>query len=189
MLDALHARPGFGEEEWLIIALSDHGGDGNGHHAQTEACKTIFWVMQGPAVAPGEIEPPPEIVDVAVTALTYFGVAIEPAWDLDGRCVGLAGGEVGGLQCPGDGTQDGSVDLGDAVWVLGYLFMAGPIPLPCGDGRLGGDNLRLLDANGDERLDISDVVYLLRYLFGSGPPPALGTGCVHLATCPDVCRP
>jgi hypothetical protein len=32
---------------------------------------------------------PVEIVDVAVTALAHLGVAIDPAWGLDGKAVGL----------------------------------------------------------------------------------------------------
>ncbi len=34
----------------------------------------------------------PAVVDLAVTALTHLGIEIDPAWELDGRVVGLEGG-------------------------------------------------------------------------------------------------
>ncbi len=65
----------------------------------------------------------------------------------------------------GDANADGNnLDLGDAVYILQYLFANGPTPL-CQDAA---------DANDDSSIDIGDGVYILQYLFADGaalPPP------------------
>ena len=61
----------------------------------------------------------------------------------------------------GETNGDGKVDIGDVVFILQFLFEAGPAPV-CLDGA---------DANDDGRVDISDPVYLLFFLFDAGPPP------------------
>jgi len=97
-----------------------------------------------------------------------------------------------GLQIPGDGNQDGRLDISDAIGVLEYLFLGGDLSLPCqGRSPSEGGNLRLNDSNGDGHLDLADAVYLLIHLFGGGPPPVLGTGCVPILGCTDAvgCTP
>ncbi len=37
----------------------------------------------------GSVDQDTFIVDVAVTALTHLGITPDPAWELDGRAVGL----------------------------------------------------------------------------------------------------
>ncbi len=61
----------------------------------------------------------------------------------------------------GDANGDGLVDLGDAVYLLNYLFKGGSAPEPMETG----------DANCDQVVDLGDVVYILNYLFKGGPPP------------------
>jgi hypothetical protein len=61
----------------------------------------------------------------------------------------------------GDANADGAIDLDDAVYILNYLFKAGPAPFPFDAG----------DANCDGIIDVRDAVYLLNYLFKGGPPP------------------
>ncbi|MBN1422172.1 MAG: dockerin type I repeat-containing protein [Planctomycetes bacterium] len=56
----------------------------------------------------------------------------------------------------GDANADGMVDVGDAVWLLNYLFAAGPPPV----------DPEALDLNGDGRMDIADAVVLLSSIFG-----------------------
>jgi hypothetical protein len=62
---------------------------------------------------------------------------------------------------PGDANDDGLVNLGDAVYLLNYLFKGGLPPAPNGAG----------DTNDDGVVNLGDVVYLLNYLFKGGPPP------------------
>ena len=69
----------------------------------------------------------------------------------------------------GDANADGKVDLADAVYTLGFLFIGRAAP-PCLDAS---------DANDDGGLGITDGIYVLRFLFQGGDPfPA-----------PQVCGP
>jgi hypothetical protein len=91
LLDALHARPGYEEENWLVLVSTDHGrNDAGGHGGESPSETTIFFLASGPAVAPGRPACPPEITDVAATALAHLGIAAE---GLDGRPRGLRGTE------------------------------------------------------------------------------------------------
>jgi hypothetical protein len=61
----------------------------------------------------------------------------------------------------GDANRDGIVDISDVVYLMNYLFIKGPAPIPQAAG----------DANHDFIVDAGDVVYLINYLFVEGPPP------------------
>jgi predicted AlkP superfamily pyrophosphatase or phosphodiesterase len=86
---AMHSRIHYAEENWLVIVTTDHGGHSTTHGQDIPEDRTIFIIVSGPDAARGEIEPPPGIVDVAATALTHLNVPIDPAWQLDGKPVGL----------------------------------------------------------------------------------------------------
>lgn len=62
----------------------------------------------------------------------------------------------------GNANGDNIVDIGDVVYLINYLFVGGPAPVPV---TCGGD------ANSDGTVNISDVVYLINYLFIGGPEP------------------
>jgi hypothetical protein len=62
----------------------------------------------------------------------------------------------------GDVNDDGKWNLTDAVAVLSYLFVSGPVPT-C---------LQAADSNDDGSLDLTDAVVVLTYLFLGGSPPA-----------------
>jgi hypothetical protein len=61
----------------------------------------------------------------------------------------------------GDANTDGTIDLGDIVFTLNYLFKDGPPPNPSAAG----------DSNCNEMVEVGDAVFLINYLFRSGPPP------------------
>lgn len=61
----------------------------------------------------------------------------------------------------GDVNNDSVVDLGDAIYLINYLYRYGPEPMPWETG----------DVNCDGIIDLGDVVYLINYLFRDGPPP------------------
>lgn len=87
LLDAVRSRPGYADEDWLILVSTDHGrNDAGGHGGQSPSETTIFFLASGPSVSPGRTDCPPEIVDVAATALAHLGIVVQ---DLDGRPRGL----------------------------------------------------------------------------------------------------
>ncbi len=63
----------------------------------------------------------------------------------------------------GDANGDGGVNVGDAVYVIQYVFSGGPPPDPECSG----------DANGDGSTNIGDGVYVISYIFKGGPAPVL----------------
>ena len=90
---------------------------------------------------------------------------------------------------PGDCNADGTVNISDAICLLGHLFLGSPTMLPCGDGtRDDPANRELLNWNGDAGTDLSDAVALLGRLFLGGPPHVLGSECRAIGSCPDVCK-
>lgn len=64
----------------------------------------------------------------------------------------------------GDANDDGLVNIGDAVYVVSFIFRGGATP-PC---------LQEADANADRSINVGDAVYLVNRLFRSGPAPICG---------------
>ena len=90
LVKAVRERPTYEREDWLILMSTDHGrNDAGGHGGTSPSETTIFFLASGPSVEPGGTECPPEIVDVAVTALAHMWLALDPGWDLDGEARGL----------------------------------------------------------------------------------------------------
>jgi hypothetical protein len=61
----------------------------------------------------------------------------------------------------GDCNDDGIIDIGDAIYLINYLYKSGPAPDPQQAG----------DVNCDAGCELADVVFLLNFLYKSGPPP------------------
>ena len=61
----------------------------------------------------------------------------------------------------GDANSDGYVNVGDAVFLINFVFKGGPAPEPYEFG----------DANCDATVNVGDAVYLVNYIFRGGPPP------------------
>ena len=90
LVAALKQRPTYAEEDWLILMSTDHGRrDDGGHGGDSPQERRIFYLASGPSAVKGTPAVPPNIVDVAVTALAHLGVPLDPAWNLDGQVVGL----------------------------------------------------------------------------------------------------
>jgi len=90
LLSALQRRPTYYQEDWLIIVATDHGRTDDGGHGGTSLQEqTIFYLVSGQSTQKGALDPAPNIVDVAVTALSHLGVEIDPTWRLDGTTTGL----------------------------------------------------------------------------------------------------
>lgn len=68
---------------------------------------------------------------------------------------------------PGDANGDDACDIGDAVYLISYIFTGGPEP----------DNMDEGDANSDCTINVGDAVFLIGYIFSGGPSPSCG--CVE----------
>jgi hypothetical protein len=71
------------------------------------------------------------------------------------------GYEEGYMYINGDANGDGACNVGDAVFIISYVFKGGPAPVPV----LAGD------ANCDGETNIGDAVYIINYVFKGGDPP------------------
>jgi len=61
----------------------------------------------------------------------------------------------------GDANGDSDANIGDAVYIINFVFKSGPAPTPLCTG----------DANGDGDVNVGDAVYLINYVFNNGPEP------------------
>nr|MBN2278305.1 carboxypeptidase regulatory-like domain-containing protein [candidate division Zixibacteria bacterium] len=61
----------------------------------------------------------------------------------------------------GDVNQSGGVNILDATYLINYLYLSGPAPVPQASG----------DVNNSGSINILDVTYLINYLYKSGPQP------------------
>ncbi|MCK5127352.1 MAG: C10 family peptidase [candidate division Zixibacteria bacterium] len=64
----------------------------------------------------------------------------------------------------GDSNADLQTNLGDAVYIINYVFKGGPAPIP----------VDAAEANCDGTVNIADAVYLINYIFKGGPAPCSG---------------
>jgi len=70
-------------------------------------------------------------------------------------------GDACDILCSGDANGDGVINVGDAVYVITYVFKDGPAPDPIEAG----------DVNYDHDCNMADAVYLSNYVFKGGPCP------------------
>jgi len=55
ILAALHSRPNYANEDWLILITTDHGGTGTGHGGNSYVERHIWWIASGPDVVHQQI--------------------------------------------------------------------------------------------------------------------------------------
>lgn len=65
----------------LIIITSDHGGHDTTHGSNLPEDMTIPWILNGPRVAPGELQTQVYIMDTAATVAYALGLPLQPEWD------------------------------------------------------------------------------------------------------------
>ena len=88
--------------------------------------------------------------DVPVITEVEYAVQISPwAWIWDYR---------GDVNIPGG---DGNVNSADVTFIINYLFVHGPAPVPLSEA----------DVNCDGNVNSADVAFLINYLFVYGPAP------------------
>ncbi|MCH9031405.1 MAG: DUF1929 domain-containing protein [candidate division Zixibacteria bacterium] len=66
---------------------------------------------------------------------------------------------------PGDADNSGDVNVGDATFLITYIFRRGATP-PCLDEA---------DSDGSDDITIGDATYIVKYVFQSGGYPICGT--------------
>ena len=74
LLEAVRSRPGFGQEDWTIIAVTDHGHlDQGGHGGREPEVVTAWAAGAGPGLRPGDPAPVTRQVDIAPLVLGALG--------------------------------------------------------------------------------------------------------------------
>lgn len=63
----------------------------------------------------------------------------------------------------GDVNDDGRITIGDAVFLIQYIFAGGPPPTPVSDG----------DVDCNNKVAITDIVYIINFIFVGGGTPCL----------------
>jgi hypothetical protein len=111
------------------------------------------------------------------------------AKDISVKSLFVVAPPLGGGQIPGDSNQDGILDISDPIQLLTFLFIGGDDPIPCEGSLTQGGNKQLLDLNTDDQVDLSDAIFTLSFLFLDGAPPGLGTECLLIPGCPEICTP
>ena len=86
LLNAIRARRTFPGERWTVLVTTDHGHlDEGGHGGVTHAEREVFVVLAELDRQLGEPLEEPRLVDIAPTVLDRLGIAVDPAWQLDGN--------------------------------------------------------------------------------------------------------
>lgn len=72
-------------EEWMVVIVTDHGGEGTSHGGQDhlDVTRYVFEIVRLPGASRTDI-PIATNVDIMPTILKYMNVSVEPAWSLDG---------------------------------------------------------------------------------------------------------
>ncbi|MEM7231808.1 MAG: lamin tail domain-containing protein, partial [Planctomycetota bacterium] len=110
----------------------------------------------------------------------------------DGGTPGLASTVPFGRRVPGDANEDSILDIGDAIRVLLLLFDAQRVTsgYPCSAESIdSAASLLVLDYDGGGQVGLEDAIGVLNHLFSSGPPHDLGSACIDIENCSDVCSP
>jgi len=117
----------------------------------------------------------PEFIDDSTAHLLISDLVTNTQFsDPSGNLIGFSGGEynpqtvsfqngsvaIWGFEC-GDANGDQIINVGDAVYLINYIFRSGPAPEP----------LEAADANCDGGLNVGDAVYLINRIFKDGPEP------------------
>ncbi|MGW3632940.1 alkaline phosphatase family protein [Streptomyces sp. NPDC005122] len=86
LVAAVRGRASYPDEDWLIMITADHGHtDAGGHGGSSRPERQTFMIATGTGTAPGSVRYDIKMPDVAASALAHLGIAIDPAWGLDGR--------------------------------------------------------------------------------------------------------
>ena len=100
--------------------------------------------------------------EVSINDITFAGVQTDDIFE----CIYILALSYNGAVCdctPGDANGDGAINLGDAGYIINWIFYAGPNPTPY--------PLCSGDANCDCAVNLADAGYIINWIFYSGPAP------------------
>jgi len=132
--------------------------------------ETLTTRLSGPIVNPGNIDG--EALQLTID-LRPFVAGYGVAWDTtvqaytvtgaltDGTPLALQGNFILVGHISGDANGDQTVTIGDAVFVVNYVFRDGPAP----------SLEAAADANADGKVDLGDAVCLVNFIFRGGARP------------------
>jgi predicted AlkP superfamily pyrophosphatase or phosphodiesterase len=81
LLVAIRARPRFVEENWLVLAMTDHGGTGTSHGKQSPEERTIWMIASGGDAPRGKvIEGATPQTAIAPTVFRHLGLPAPKEW-------------------------------------------------------------------------------------------------------------
>jgi hypothetical protein len=90
VLAAMRARPKYAEENWLVLATTDHGGRETKHGGQTPEERTIWMIANGGAVPKGVvIEKQVPQTAVAPTVFRHLGIPVKSEWGWEAEAFAL----------------------------------------------------------------------------------------------------
>lgn len=102
---------------------------------------------------------------IPLVELAYQG---DGPTSINGGVLGAAGGQgnlfVDTTLLIGDANNDGRVNIGDAVFIVAWIFKGGSVPL----------HLQAVDANCDLLYNVGDAIFIVSFIFRSGPAPCGG---------------
>jgi predicted AlkP superfamily pyrophosphatase or phosphodiesterase len=84
IIDSLHRRTNYNEEDWLIIITTDHGGWKKDHLEMVDKIKRTFCILVGSNIKQGEFQGSYGVTDITPTILEYFN-ELQADWNLDGQ--------------------------------------------------------------------------------------------------------
>lgn len=76
-------------ERWLVALVTDHGGSGTAHGARDAENQTVYFVIAGDGVIPGDLGAGVTQMDLHPTVMQYLGFPEQADWNLDGQAVAL----------------------------------------------------------------------------------------------------
>jgi len=95
-------------------------------------------------------------------ALDFHLSAASPCAPANNSCGVLMGAlDVGCSNLCGDVDNSGMIDIDDAIYLINFVYMGGPMPVPTESG----------DVNCDGGIDLLDIVRIVNYLFRGGSAP------------------
>jgi hypothetical protein len=165
-------EPGSAISDWSF--LEAHGAPGDTTQTYCDTVRILGLALYGDPILPGPnyqsllwLGVDAACISDSLTERTVKFSMTGELSDPSGQPVPLrahAGDMTIWWSVPGDANNDSLVNVGDVVFLVNYLYKAGPEPCVT----------EAADANADSKVDVGDIVYLINFLYRDGTPPSAG---------------